>query len=307
MRQTKQKIKLYRREFSPVPNEVFRLPEFRISLSLAIILVAATTIYFYSTAILHSQEYKNLIYYIVAAEIPMVFGFALARLRIEQNRVQRRLALRGRPKFRATLYALDLLQRERIKELFCELEEYEEYAKKLTERWEWRNTLKLKSSKSAETRARSFYSLPSASHIANYIAAFLAIAAGVVISLINQDQFYSSIPDILLASKSITWLLINSFVIPLAVVIIPLAAIWDLLAIMVIRALEWVDDDYLSRYSFYKFINEILEKSDRQGLRLLMRSTGFAYWLIAMLTSDLKRLKRQHMVSIRAIRINKCK
>ncbi|MCY1286496.1 hypothetical protein D9M70_354720 [compost metagenome] len=237
----------------------------------------------------------------------MVFGFALARLRIEQNRVQKKLALQGRPKFRATLYALDLLQRERIKELFCEPEEYEEYAKTLTEQWEWRRSLKSKGGKSAETRAKSFYSLPSASHIANYVAAFLAIAAGIVISLINQDQFYSSLPDILSASKSITWLLINSFVIPFSVIIIPLAAIWDLLAIVAVRAAEWADDDYLSRYSFYKFINEILEKSDRHGTRLLMRSTGFAYWLIATLTSDLRRLKRQHMVSIRAIRIAKHK
>ncbi|MFC6478469.1 hypothetical protein ACFQDN_21045 [Pseudomonas asuensis] len=131
------------------------------------------------------------------------------------------------------------------------------------------------------------FRLPSSSNLATYLAGVLAIVAGVVVALIDKDNFYQGLPNLWDSFEFWYGALFKLIVVPIAICIIPLAAIWSSIKAIGRILAENMDDDFLSQPKFYSFIKELLELADRKERRLLLKTTGRAYWSIRLLTAPI--------------------
>jgi hypothetical protein len=135
----------------------------------------------------------------------------------------------------------------------------------------------------------------------------MAIAAAVVVTLLDKEAFYAQMPTLMSDIREISWLMTKHLVFPFAVVVVPLAMVVGTVRSAFVRLLEKANDDYLSQASFYGFIKELLEMEERQERRLLMVTTGFAYWMFRLGTAPVGDLPKLYRNMRRSRRIGRAR
>lgn len=305
MRSISHKIKSYRRHFRPIPSYVFESRIFLLTSTLVLLLTASIALSVISSVFYHSTLYAHIPWTVLVCEVALLLGFV--QLLIESNR---RRYLRARPGASDPNFRLALMSTERervatIEQLFGQQQNFETLACSLIERWEWYRSIEEKASNPVSKNALSFFGLPGAGNFATYMGGLLAITAAIVVTILDREVFYAHLPGLIDDVLEITWLLTKIFVFPLAVVVIPLAAIVGTIRSMAVRGREKVDDDYLSQAGFYAFIKELLELEQRKTRRLLMITTGLFYWAFRLGIAPIQDLPKLYKNMSRSKRLAK--
>ena len=308
MRIISHQVKSYRRRFRPIPGYVIKSSIFVLTATLAVLLTGAVVASVLEGLVLHSAHYSFLPSVVLLCEIPLVFGFLQLYIESHRRRYLRARPGASEPGFRVALMTTEREKRVAIDELFGPQENFDALAGTLIERWEWHRAIAEKSGDPIVKKAWRFFSFPAAGNFATYIGGLLAVVAAIVVTTLDKDVFYAQLPQMWNDVVTITWLLTRDLVFPLAVVVIPFASIVGTLRSLAVRARERIDDDYLSQASFYAFVEQLLEMEELRTRRLLMVSTGFAYWTIRLgivPLQDLPKLRRNMKRSKRLKRMHR--
>ena len=291
MRALPHKIKTFQKEFSLLPGYAFSMRIFWLVALLAALIIGSLIFNAINTIVFKSHTYSHLPYVSLGFEFfVLIPSFLQVICEIDQQRC-RRLYPQVRPAgFRAAVTMINRAKYERIEVLFGPQESLEKLAKGLIEEWKWRREIQLNAGETDVQKAQKFFRLPSGSNLATYLAGVLAIVAGIVIALIDKDSFYQNLPTLWDSFEVWYAALFKVIVMPIAICIIPLAAIWSSIKALCRILAENMDDDFLSQPKFYSFIKELLELADRKERRLLLKTTGRAYWSIRLLTAPIHEI-----------------
>jgi len=223
--------------------------------------------------------------------------------------VKRRHAIRHPSQPNASMRSAELIHyREKVKsirELFDHDGPMTPLAKELVDQWEWRQDIKRRTNDPALQIAASFYRPPSSGNIATLAAGSIAIFAAIVIATLDRETFLGSLPTIWNIAISNISSLAVVVILPIAAAIYPAAIFWTFCRSLISLFLEAIDDDNLSRRTFYDFIEELIEIDDRQEKRLLMRTTGMIYWPLRILTTDISNTPKVYRSAQRARRLHR--
>jgi len=300
-----QKIRKYRSTTRPAVFFAVGTLVFWLTIILIFLVLAAVALNMYTQIVWNSEMYSNLPKIAFIAEFMLLP--AMLQIYFEGAQIRYRLLYpeARRVGFRVPELMIQRDKTARIDMIFKPKGSYEQLAKELIAAWEWRNLVKKEADEPAMRRALGFFSLPSASNIATYIAGVLAIAAATIITLIDKDSFYRELATNMNDAWSNIVILTILVVIPVAVSIIPLTTIYLMLKSIVTWLQQRIDDDYIDQRSFYKFILELIQINDRKERRLLMRTTGLVYWLIRIGTARILDIKKVFKNYRRCVRIEK--
>lgn len=285
------KVRHYRKTFRPAAFYAFRSRVFAANCFLAIVIlgclaadvwVATTTEFEFLT--------RNDQVWLLVAESALGLGMLQVHLLGLQRRHRRLNPSFSRAGMRAALSCLDREKRELIQRSFNHYGSLESLARGLVDQWEWRREVNVRADEPAMRRAFSFFRPPTASNFAGYMVGVVAIAAAVVISLIDRETFFSALPTFANeAWNSVLnlWLIV---VVPIVICILPTAAILSMFRGSWEKATEWINDQYLSDAAFYRFIAEILDLHDRGGRRLLRQTRNAASLIVRVATCHIPEL-----------------
>lgn len=294
MRSIAHKVKVYNRTFYPVPATTLRS---RIFWLIGVLLVAIIG-GFYWYFIDRDHRYGVLLATLFVSEIVAALGWLQLFLETEKRRFEK---LRGYPaaSTRAAVREMDRERMRTIEELFQPQHGIDELARSLISEWEWGNDINMRAGDPAAIRVGRFFSIPSGSTLATYLAGAFAIFAAVIVTTLDRETIFNNLPSIWPDFKQLWWALFK-FSLVIAALAIPAQMLWSTLQLLWQWLGQQLHDDYLSDRSFYRFIRYMLETSDNRERRLLTTSKGAAYWLVQMTTAPLGQLRGRQLIFKRA-------
>lgn len=300
-----QKIRKYRSDTRPAAFFAASTRVFWLTALLLFSVFGAVILDMYHRIALNSEMYSHLPIVVLMCEVMLLP--AMLQIHYEGAQIRYRL---HRPDARTVGFRVPelMILRDkvaRINTIFKPEGSYEQLAKQLITAWEWRKQVAQEAEEAAMRRAVGFFSLPSASNLATYIAGVLAIVAAMTVTLIEKETFYRELPSSLNEAWSNIIILSLLIVLPVAACIIPTATIFVMLKSIVVWLRQRIDDDYLDRTSFYKFISELIQIEDNKERRLLMRTTGFVYWFVRIGTAHFSDIPKHFRNSRRGVRMGK--
>lgn len=305
MRAVSHKVKAYRREFRFFPSYMLTTSIFWLVATHSALTLGAIGLHFVSLYIYDSRTFLYLPFHAVVWEPFLVFGWLQFVLETNDQAVMRLQGLEKPPAFRVALSALDWEKKKKIDTLFGTPASHTKLAHELIEQWEWENDIHQKAGSPTLRKAIGFFAVPSAGNFATYLAGILAVAAGIVIALIDRELFFENVEQLWPNFETAYGYLILFVVLPITAMIIPGAIIVDGVRSVVDGVTEWINDDYLSRKRFYGFIKDLVEFEARSQRRLLMRTTGVAYWTMRIGTAPITRVPAIWKNMRRSIRIRR--
>jgi hypothetical protein len=295
MRSISHKVKTYRRQFRLIPRYVLSTRIFLLVSFLALLMIAAVGLSVIAGIGYRVHIYSHLPWVVMVFELPLAFGFGQLIVEASRQRYLRAKPGAAEPKLRTALMSRERDRRATVAQLFGEHTDYEALARSLIEKWEWHSAIEAKAGDPIVKKARGFFGLPGAGNFASYLGGLLAVIAAIVVTLLDKATFYAQLPNLVSDVGEYVWLMTSHLVFPFAVVVLPLAMIVGTGRSGFVRMLEKADDDYLSEASFYGFIKELLDMEALRERRLLMVTSGAAYWVFRLGTApmgDLPKLYR---------------
>lgn len=305
MRAVSHQVKAYRREFRFFPGYMFKTSIFWLVSAHSALTLGAIGLYFVSLYIYDSKTFLYLPLHALAWEFFLVLGWLQFILESNSLSVMRLRGLEKPPAFRVALSALDGEKKRKIDALFGAPESHTALARELIQQWEWENAIYQQAGSPTVQKAFGFFAVPSAGNFATYLAGVLAVVAGVVIALIDRERFFDDIEQLWPTFQAAYGYLFLFVVLPITAMIIPGAIIADGARSAVDGIAEWINDDYLSRRRFYGFIKDLIEFEARSQRRLLMRTTGVAFWTMRLGTAPIARVPAIWKNMRRSIRIHR--
>ncbi|WP_426943834.1 hypothetical protein ACP4J5_12440 [Pseudomonas oryzihabitans] len=305
MRAVSHKVKTYRREFRFIPGFMFATSIFWLVFTHTALTLGAIGLYFTSYYVYGSTLFLHLPFHALAWELVLMMGWMQLALEANRRRVMRMRGLAKPPMFRVALAAMDVEKRRRINALFGPHESSTALARDLIQQWEWERSIYQQAASPALQRALGFFNVPSAGNFATYLAGVLAVVAGIVIALIDRDVFFDGVGQLWSNFKEAYSFLLMVVVIPVATLVIPVAMLTDGVRTVTNRIVEWINDDYLSRGRFYAFIKDLIQFETHSQRRLLMRTTGVAFWTMRIGTAPITRVPALWKNMRRSIRIRR--
>lgn len=230
--------------------------------------------------------------WLLASEVPMVFGFMQAYLHGLERRCRTLNTTAKTVHFRRSL---ELLTKEKLACLHATFDHDNDlriFAKNLIEEWEWRRDLRLRAREPLERAAWGFFRLPSAANFAAYLTGLVAVVAGIVIATLSSDAIFGDLDQFLTDAWHLILKLWLVVVAPFALCVVPGTLILVGIKQIGEAILEQLNDQFLSHTAFYRFISEILELHDRGEPMLLRKTRAWAYWTIRLTTAHLKDFPR---------------
>lgn len=312
MRTISHKVKTYRRQFRLIPRYILRTRIFLLVAFLAVLMTAAVSLSVFTTIAYRWQTYSHLTWFVLAFEIPLAFGFCQVIVESSRQRYLRAKPGSPAPKMRAAIMFREQDREATIRSLFGEHENYETLARALIDQWEWHCAINAKAGDPIVKKARGFFTFPSAGNFASYLGGLLAVIAAIVVTMAEKQTFYAHLPAFLSDVTEIVWFITENLVFPFAVLVIPLAMIIGTARSAALRLAEKLNDDYLGEGSFYSFIKALVELQELKDRRLLMVTTGVAYWTFRLGTAPIQEVPKlvqnmrrsRRLGRIRRLRLN---
>ncbi|MCY1297868.1 hypothetical protein D9M70_473220 [compost metagenome] len=213
------------------------------------------------------------------------------KIRSNQEILKTKNNYKNLPHFRNAIIYSRKEKRNALNSLFGPIDNYSEFSKSLIDEREWRAHIDNLAGEAPGSRAIKYFSLPEAGRLATYVAGILAIFAGIVIALIDKDLFYGELQSTYSNSTQYIKTLFLLIILPVSTFIYPASILITEIKLFTLNLIEWLDDDYLSRHSFYSFIKDVADLDDEKEPRLLRKTTGQAYWTMYFLTSPFSEYK----------------
>jgi hypothetical protein len=305
MRSISHKVKTYRRQFRLIPRYVLSTRIFLLVSFLALLMTGSIAWSVFSSIALRSHTYSHLTWVVLVFELPLAFGFGQLIVEASRQRYLRARPGAAEPKLRTALMSRERDRAATIIRLFGKHEDYEVLARSLIEKWEWHSAIAAKASDPIVRKARGFFGIPEAGNFASYLGGLLAVIAAIVVTLLDKATFYDQLPSLASDVGEYVLLMTKHLVFPFAAVVIPLAMIVGTVRSGFVRLLEKANDDYLSQGSFYSFINELLDMQELRERRLLMVTSGVAYWMFRLGTAPMSDLPKIYKNLRRSRRLGK--
>jgi hypothetical protein len=244
-------------------------------------------------------------FWLLFAEIPMVFGMLQAHLQGAERRFRHLNPVASRVNIRTPHLILAREKIAFIQRIFNHQESLRVLASLLVEEWEWREEIKRRAQDPMWIRAIGFFRLPSTSNFAAYMTGLVAIFAAIVITTVTPDTLFSAASTLPHSAWSNIRALVIVIVLPVILCVLPAAVIMTAVKDIGVALLERLNDHYLSQAGFYRFISQLLELHDQGELLHLRKTQAWVYWTIRMGIAPVQDFQRVRNRIRRAKRLAK--